>query len=172
MTELPKSSEDTPLSASTFKSPRNRWTIAKRVLLAAALGFVALHLFPAGWDLLYAARADQVVVTGVVDQATGDTQVKTGEPCKILVDPDFKAGFNCRVDVECGGRPLWGGELQGGYADCVTRDRRFVRGHHKNSEASGGHTWLTFDLEEGSLRLNDIKSDVRIRFERSSPARD
>jgi hypothetical protein len=170
MSELPKSSEDTSPSASTFKSPRNPWTIAKRLLLAATLGFGALHLFPAGWDLLYAARADPFVVTGVVDDATGDTKVKTGEQCRILIDPDFKAGFNCRVDVECGGLPLWGGELRGGYADCVTRDRRFVRGHHKDSEESGGHTWLTFDLEKGSLRLNNIQSDVRIRIERSNPA--
>jgi hypothetical protein len=159
-------------ASDSLKPPRNRWTIVKRLTLAVVLGFMALHLFPAGWDLLYAARADQVATTGVVERATGDTKVKVGERCTILIDPDFKAGFNCRVDVECGGRPLWGGKLEGGYLDCVTRDRRFVRGQHKDAERSGGHTWLAFDLEEGSLRLNDIQSDVAIRLDRSRSQED
>ncbi len=139
------------------------WSVCWVALSLAALSFASLHLFPAGWDLLYAARADRYLASGVVTRTTGDARVAPGDPCEILVDPDFKAGYNCRVDVVCGGRPLWGGALRGGYSQCVTADHRFVSGKHEDS--GDPHVWLAFDIAAASLTLDDTVGIVELRLQ-------
>jgi hypothetical protein len=99
--------------------------------------------------------ADPVARSGHVTGKSGAAAVEVGDACEVHIDPETKAGLNCRVTVTCKGYDLFGGQRLGGYADCGVEDGEYHSAVDALPSTKDGDPTVAVDLRKGLARVSD-----------------
>jgi hypothetical protein len=91
--------------------------------------------------------------TGRVTVVVGAAPAPARAPCTVRVSPSGPR-YNCRVEVVCGGTPIYGAS-DFGFTSCELEDGRAVRAHDPVGSATEGDPMLTMDLSAGSVVVSD-----------------
>ncbi len=102
--------------------------------------------------------APQAVV-GAVTSVTGPAPVAQGTQCAVSVMPNQDGPFNCRLNVTCGGRVLYGGG-QSGYTNCSVSPgpggNQAVTAQDTGNTAQDGDPVFDMRLGEGRVTVSDV----------------
>lgn len=129
--------------------------------LALGLGWPALLVSMASTGLgSKAALFDTVHRTGRVTAVSGTAPAEVEEACTLRVDSRFLWDQNCRIEVRCGQRPLYGGEGLG-YNECLLQDGVPVSAEDARDTAHEGDPKLSLDLPSGQVVVSD---DAPVRY--------
>lgn len=123
-------------------------SLGVQVGLAALLGTGAIA---ATWT----TTAPAVERSGHVLRHTGAFGVEVGDACTVRIDPETRAGLNCRVTIICGARTLFGGPMLGGYADCGVEDGRYRSALDAQPTVKDGDPAVEIDLERRRAKVTD-----------------
>ena len=71
-------------------------------------------------------------------------------------------GASCRAAIECGGRPLYGGPILGGYTNCEAREGRWTRVWDHWLAHEDGDPYLDWDVVAGTLEVRTRDGSTRV----------
>lgn len=96
---------------------------------------------------------------GTVALTKGKAPVAKGDACsiRVLVERDYpsKIPFNCKIQVTCADKTLYGAEEHGGYAFCHARGGKPVSAFDSGGSDTTGDPILELDLDKRTLRMSD-----------------
>lgn len=92
--------------------------------------------------------------TGKVRTTSRPDQVPEGAACIVRVEPAFTRSHNCRLEVRCGDRTLYGAK-DTGFTRCEMEDGRPVRAHDKQGSKAEGDPIVHVDLPAGKVEASD-----------------
>lgn len=134
--------------------PKFRWSIV------AALTFTAL-VAKAAWP---APRGAEFTRGARVTRASG-IALSPGERCTVAVRNESRGRFACRVQVECGSIPLFGGRIPGGFAQCTARDGRWVRAEDNEVASRDGDPALELDVASRAVVIQTERARVEAELD-------
>lgn len=133
-------------------------SLAIQLGLAAALGAFAIA---ATWT----PTANAVERSGHVTRRTGPAGVEVGDACEVRIDPQTRAGLNCRVTITCGARTLFGGQMLGGYADCGVEEGEYRSAVDALPTSKDGDPAVEVDLGRRLARVTDDRHAHEVEIE-------
>jgi hypothetical protein len=108
------------------------------------------------FGVLLAVRVRLVVaerLEGRVVARTGPAPAQVGDGCVLAARPAYLP-YNAWIQLDCGGRRLYGYEKYG-YVDCETADRRVMRCEDSGPIEADGDPHLVIDRAAGRVRVDD-----------------
>ena len=126
--------------------------------IAVVLGAVAIA---STWT----ETAPAVVPSGVVVIASGAAPVKVGDACQVRLDPETRAGLNCRVTVTCAGKALFGGALPGGYAACAVEGGLYTSAVDAFPSSKDGDPAVEVRLSENLAQVTEGPAGKAVQIE-------
>ncbi len=129
-----------------------------QVGLAVLLGAGAVA---ATWTTTGAA----VERSGHVTRRAGAAGVEVGDACTVRIDPETRAGLNCRVTITCGAKTLFGGQMLGGYADCNVEAGEYRSALDARPTSKDGDPAVEVDLGRGLARVTDDRDEREVEIE-------
>jgi hypothetical protein len=133
-------------------------SLAAQVALAGVLGVFAVA---ATWT----PTAPAVARSGHVSRLTGAAGVAVGDACDVRIDPETRAGLNCRVTVTCGARTLFGGQMLGGYAACEVEEGKYGSALDAQPTSKDGDPAVEVDLGRKLARVTDDGNAHEVEIE-------
>jgi hypothetical protein len=92
--------------------------------------------------------------TGKVRTTSRPDQVPLGAACTLRVEPAFTRSHNCRLELRCAGRTLYGAG-NNGFTRCELDGGRPVRAHDGRGTAAEGDPILHMDLPAAKVDASD-----------------
>jgi hypothetical protein len=87
---------------------------------------------------------------------SGEREIAEGSACSVRVLPVMSGGFNCLVQVICGGELLYPEPGQrAGYVSCELEGGRAIRASDVMHTSTDGDPAVTFDMHEGVVTVSD-----------------
>ena len=100
------------------------------------------------------ARGQPIKLGGQVVQTTGAAQVQPGDACLLTLVPIAEAQAGCRVQLECGGKPLYGGPFRG-FVKCQVEGGRVLWARDDEATKVDGDPELHMDPKQGLCTVLD-----------------
>ncbi|WP_157070194.1 hypothetical protein [Sandaracinus amylolyticus] len=155
-------SDATKLDAAEHDVEGLRWSMRLGASIMAGVALVGSMMLAVGASRgachggarAYAATSTAVtplVRDGHVVATHGPEVVATGEQCTVERMPVEGGGFDCRVEVRCGGETLYGTTFDTGYVRCGGRE--VVR--DADVTARDGDPAMTMDLARGRVIVEE-----------------
>ncbi|MBL8683451.1 MAG: hypothetical protein JNK05_30055 [Myxococcales bacterium] len=111
-----------------------------------------------------AEKGAEVARTATVTRASG-VELAAGDRCSVRVRNEARGGFSCRLEIVCGGIPLFGGRIPGGYARCAARGGRWVSAYDDELPARDGDPAISVDFVGGRLWVDTGRAQVVARLD-------
>lgn len=91
---------------------------------------------------------------GKVKKTSRPDQVREGALCMLRVEPSYSRAYNCRVQVTCEERTLYGAKGNG-FNPCEMSGAAPVRAHDRKGTAAEGDPIMKLDLPAGRVEVSD-----------------